>query len=75
MVNILAGRGIVPEFIQHEACVDKILPAALDLIAESPARETMLRDLTELRASLGGDGASQRAAEEIMTVATKERHA
>ena len=75
MVNILAGRGIVPEFIQHDACVEKILPTALNLIEDSTARAAMLQDLAELKRSLGGAGASQRAAEEIMTIATKGTHA
>jgi len=75
MVNILAGRGIVPEFIQDDASVDKILPVALDLMEDTKARATMLADLAALRANLGGEGASLRAAEEIMTIATKAVHA
>ncbi|MBI5093770.1 MAG: lipid-A-disaccharide synthase [Candidatus Hydrogenedentes bacterium] len=75
MVNILAGRGIVPEFIQDEARAEIVLPAALDLIADTPARAAMLRDLTDLRAGLGGDGASRRAAEEIMNVTLKSQNA
>ena len=74
MVNILAGRGIVPEFIQQDACVDQVLPAALDLIAETSARTTMRRELAKLREGLGGEGASQRAAQEIMEIATKTSH-
>jgi len=68
LVNILAGRGIVPEFIQADACVEKVLPAALELVAGSRAREQMLADLREVRDSLGGPGASARAAAEILGV-------
>jgi lipid-A-disaccharide synthase len=66
MVNILAGRRIVPEFVQHDAAARKVLPVAHDLVAESDARATMLRDLQTVRDHLGGPGASARAAQEIM---------
>ncbi|MBI4557586.1 MAG: lipid-A-disaccharide synthase [Candidatus Hydrogenedentes bacterium] len=74
MVNILAGRRIVPEFVQHEACRDRVLPKALELLADSPARDQMLRDLTDVRATLGAPGASRRAAKEILEV-VKAAHA
>lgn len=66
LVNILAGRGIVPEFIQHGATADRILPVALDLIADSPARTAMIRALAEVKAQLGAPGASARAAAEVL---------
>lgn len=68
MVNILAGRGIVPEYIQHAIRVPAILPQALELIDETPARRQMLQDLDDVRASLGGPGASDRAALEILAL-------
>jgi len=68
MVNILAGRGIVPEFIQHAIRVSRILPLSLSLIDDTTEREQMLRDLAEVRAMLGGGGASERAAEEVLAV-------
>lgn len=66
MANILAGRSVVPEFIQHEAAPEKILPLAMDLIGDTPARARMLSDLAEVRAILGAGGASERAAAEIL---------
>ncbi len=68
MVNILAGRGIVPEFIQHDAVAPKITPKALELIADGPARTQMLADFGEVRAQLGGGRASVRAADEILSL-------
>ena len=68
LVNILAKREIVPEFIQHEAVAEKILPAALDLIDETPARTRTLSELAEVRRILGGPGASERAAAEVLNV-------
>ena len=68
MVNILAGKRIVPEFIQAEATAAKILPEALALIAEGPRREQMLADLQAVCDKLGGPGASKRAAEQVLSV-------
>jgi lipid-A-disaccharide synthase len=68
MVNILAGRGIVPEYIQHAIRVSHILPQALSLIDDTPERAQMLRDLYEVREMLGGGGASERAAKEVLAV-------
>ncbi len=66
IVNILAKRGVVPEFIQHTATRDNVLPTALDLIDDTPARRQMLDELRAVREGLGGVGASDRAAENII---------
>ncbi len=66
MVNILAEREIAPEFIQARASVDQILPKMLEIIEDGDRRGRMLADLKELRLRLGGPGASQRAAAEIL---------
>jgi lipid-A-disaccharide synthase len=68
MVNILAGRTIVPEFVQHQAKPEAILPKALELIDETTARRQMLKDLEGVRRQLGEGGASRRAAQEILEV-------
>jgi lipid-A-disaccharide synthase len=74
IVNILMGRGIVPEYIQHEAVFEKMLPKALELIGDTPARAQMLLDYAELRKTVGGAGASARAAEQIIAVAEQRKH-
>jgi len=71
MVNILAGREIVPEFIQHTATVEEILPFMLDIIKNGERRKRMLFDLQEIRHRLGGPGASERAAEQVLRVLGK----
>lgn len=68
MVNILAGKRLVPEFVQGGAVASDILPAALTLIDESPERRAMIDGLAAVREVLGGHGASERAAREILTV-------
>jgi len=68
IVNILAGRGIVPEYIQGAIQPRLILPQALRLIAPSQERARMIGDLREVQALLGDGGASQNAAREILEV-------
>ncbi|HPG67126.1 MAG TPA: lipid-A-disaccharide synthase [Candidatus Hydrogenedentes bacterium] len=69
IVNIIAGREVVPEFIQHEARAEAILPRALELIDDTPARQRVLADLAEVKARLGDAGASMRAARHVLEVA------
>lgn len=69
LVNILAGREVVPEFIQQEAEAGAILPQALELIGDRARRERMENDLGSVRDILGGPGASERAAREVLAVA------
>lgn len=71
LVNILAGKRIVPEFVQNEAKRARIVPTALELIDDTPARRRMLEEFAAVRESLGGPGASQRAAAEIVRVVSE----
>jgi lipid-A-disaccharide synthase len=68
MVNILAGKRIVPEFIQGEIDPDRVVPVALELIRDSDTRSEMIRELGNVKESLGGPGASARAAKEVMSI-------
>lgn len=72
MVNILAGREIVPEFIQSRAALSFVLPVMRELMADSPQRAEMIEDLAAVRAMLGGPGASARAAQTILAVIDEE---
>ncbi len=74
MVNILAGRRIVPEYVQHEVRPETILSEALELMEDGPMRECMLADLGAVRENMGGGGASRRAAAEILTLLEGEKH-
>lgn len=66
LVNILAGRHIVPEYIQHEATPEAILSKALELISDGAPRDKMLLELNRVRQELGAGGASRVAAEAIL---------
>jgi lipid-A-disaccharide synthase len=65
LVNIIAGREVVPELMQNEVTGENIAAAVRDLVA--PARYAQAKaDMAEVRARLGDRGASRRAAEVIM---------
>src|SRR5499433_4495359 len=66
MPNLLAGKEVVPEFIQHEAKPDAIVNAVRLLMEDSPARDRMISDFDAIRRKLGGTGASERAARAIL---------
>ncbi|MCP4644037.1 MAG: lipid-A-disaccharide synthase [bacterium] len=68
LVNILAERSVVPEFIQGAAEAKTVLPVALELVDDTPRRKQMLDDLSSVRELLGGPGASRRAADQILEV-------
>jgi len=74
LVNILAGRRIVPEFVQNDVRAENILPATLSLVDDTPARAKMIADLAAVREGLGGPGASARAANEILAVVARRSH-
>ena len=66
MPNLLAGKEVVPEFIQHEAKPDAIVNAVRSLMEDSPARDRMISDFEVTISKLGGTGASERAAQAIL---------
>jgi lipid-A-disaccharide synthase len=66
MPNLLAGREVVPEFIQHQARPQHIAKAVRLLMEEAPARHRMISDFDSIVSKLGSTGASQRAAQAIL---------
>jgi lipid-A-disaccharide synthase len=66
MPNVLAGKEIVPEFIQHCAKSHNIAGATLRLLDDSAGRERMVSEFKRTCAELGEGGASERAAKAIV---------
>jgi lipid-A-disaccharide synthase len=62
MVNLIAGRAVVPELMQSEFTSDRVAAEAGALLDDPGRREAMKRDLDEVRRRLGAPGASGRAA-------------
>jgi lipid-A-disaccharide synthase len=65
MPNVLAGREVVPEFIQHRATPDLLAKAITLLIDNQGARAKMISDFDAIVGSLGEGGASMQAARAI----------
>ncbi len=66
LVNIVAGRRIVPEFIQHQVSARKLAREALKLLDDEKQLEEMKARLLKVKDLLGTPGASRRAAERIL---------
>lgn len=68
MPNLLAGEEIFPEFIQHEATAENISRAALEWLRDDARRQAVKAKLAKVIASLGGPGATARAADAIVSL-------
>lgn len=66
MVNIVAGKKIVPEYIQFNAKPKMIARAALGFLQRPEQTKQMLEDLAYVKSSLGSPGAAERAAKLIL---------
>jgi lipid-A-disaccharide synthase len=66
LVNLLAGRRLVPELLQGEMTPERIASEVRRVWEPGPPREEMLRGLEEVRGRLGGPGAAERAAEAVL---------
>jgi lipid-A-disaccharide synthase len=67
LVNLVAGRQVVPELIQREATGQRLYEEALRILDDRSVYDETKRNLAAVRASLGEPGASSRAAEVILT--------
>lgn len=66
LVNLLAEKKVVPELLQGDMTVERIVEA-LEPLWSGPAREECLTGLDSLREKLGPGGASERVAKEVLT--------
>jgi lipid-A-disaccharide synthase len=67
MVNILAGKQVVPELLQHQA--EPLTMGLIALESMETGAPRMREELAEVVKTLGGKGASRRAAEQALSVA------
>jgi len=63
LANIVAGKKIVPELIQKDACGEKIAAEALKILSDSNYRENMAAELSAIRGKMGNAGAARRVAQ------------
>ena len=66
MPNLLADKEIYPEFIQHEATPEKLSDSALRFLRDPALTSKTKADLAKVMESLGGQGASNRAAKAML---------
>ena len=67
LVNLLLGRRVVPELLQGEVTVPRVL-AALEAVSAGPERAKLEAGLLELRGVLGPTGAAERAAQAVLAL-------
>ncbi len=63
LVNLIAGREIVPELVQNKASPENIADKALAILNDSQGLEKLRNELCGIRDLLGGPGASERVAD------------
>jgi lipid-A-disaccharide synthase len=63
LVNIIAGRRIVPELIQEAASPERMAEEVMAILKSRSRQEDMIGDLATIRERLGRPGAAVRAAE------------
>jgi lipid-A-disaccharide synthase len=73
MVNLIAGREIVPELVQQDFTAEKVVARLGEILPDGQAREQMIEGLAAVRTLLRGPDASllhpaDRAAEAIMAI-------
>ena len=72
MVNLIAGRRVVPELIQQDFTAERVVKELEPLLAEGEGRGKMLRELAEVREKLRGTTtgkAAENAAKAVLEVA------
>lgn len=68
LVNIVAGKQIVPEFIQHRARAATLAREVLKILRDEPLLSAMKKELLTVRGKLGEIGASSRVAQRILEI-------
>jgi lipid-A-disaccharide synthase len=68
LVNIVAGRTVVPEMIQADATVDRLAAEGKAIIGSPERYAAMKQELNAVREKLGGAGAAAHVAEAVLAV-------
>ncbi len=73
LINLIAGKRIVPELIQEDANARTIADTALELMSDPERLSAIRNDLIEARRLLGGPGASEHAARIALSLMERSR--
>ncbi len=68
LVNVVAGKQIVPEFIQSDCRSDRVTAEIERFFSDEGIRNDMNRRLSVIKGILGDEGTSKRVAETIISV-------
>ena len=72
MVNLVAERQIVPEFLQEAFTPEVVAGEAVRFLTDASHAAETRAALRAVREKLGGPGASRRAAEQVLDVAQRQ---
>jgi len=72
LANVVAGRKVVPEFIQDQATPEALAAELASLLNDTPRRRAMLEDLAEVKARLGPGGASANVARLLQSMVSPQ---
>ena len=73
MVNLVAEKSIVPEFLQEAFTPEAVAGEAVRFLTDETHAATTRAELRTVREKLGGSGASRRAAEQVLDVVRAHR--
>jgi lipid-A-disaccharide synthase len=71
LVNIVAGKRIVPELVQNDSTPENMADSVTKMLSDPACYKAIADDLAGVRAQLGEAGASARAAAVVMEVLRK----
>ncbi len=74
LANLLAGKEIVPEFVQADATTDNIFEALKKILTDKEHREEIIRELEKIRDTMKGKTPSARVASIAGEIAGWERN-
>lgn len=68
LVNVVAGKRIVPELMQFKATPSNLAKESLNILNNKGLQERIKKDLTRVKEKLGDSGAAERAARLIQSI-------
>ncbi len=66
LINLIANREIVPEFLQQQMNTERLTKALITLLSDTPEREKMISNYNQITEKLGQGGVYRRSAKLII---------
>ncbi len=71
LVNVIAGRVVIPEFLQNDAKPETVAHEAIFTLREPMAQKKIIENLKEVKEKVGRSGADKRAGEALVNFLKK----